>query len=931
MEAQTRTPVRMFLLALLLFAFAAPAAAQIQTGSILVKLTDEQGGALPGATVTVTGATLLAPIVGTTDAAGAYRAPALAPGTYAVRIELSAFQPMEHPEVVVNVGQTSSFDVVMKVAAVKEAFTVTAAIPTIDTTSNNVSTQINLGILQNTPGGRDIWSLLQSKASGLSTNRIDVGGSESGLQAGFVVRGTQHAQNTQALNGINVSDPVTTGFSQFYYDYDTFQEVQVSTAAHPIEVGPPGVYVNMVTKTGTNVLKGLVSFNFQNDSLQSDNIDADLEAQGVTKVGFDYLSDFTAQAGGPVVKDKLHLFGAYRDWRVHRFVAGFVDDAGVPVVEPTDMYSFLANATYQLKPTQRLMGFWARQEYNKPQRDASALNTPISNWNEDDTFRIYQGVWSNILNDHAYLEARGSFVDISFPLLIKDEARAAGNQSTTELTTNRVTGANNNQQISTRRRLQLNTVLSWYKAQWLGGRHELKFGWDFANNTVSSEVTALGDTNVALFEGFQAFALHLNTPVHPEETIRTNALFASDTFQRGPLTLNFGVRFDQARGSVPEQSSPAGTFAAARNFSSLGTLVDWNTLSPRGGVIYQLTRDGKTVLKASAARYYHQISTTILSSANPNSLGFEVFEWLDLNQDFRFQPGEEGAFLGASGGLQTSIDPDLKTPHTDEFLITVEREIMPDFRLTGTFSFRNDRRQVGVRDVTSTWEPVPFQDPVTGNTITVFNQVFDPVNGPLFSVVNAAELDQDFRGFEVIATKRLSNRWQLLGSYAVGRAIQEQVSVEGSNIFGFGAIPVDPNNGVNARGPIFWDRTHMFKVSASYLMPYDVLVSGNLLTQSGPVFTRTVLVEGLNQAPFTVFAEPRDVSDRLDTLTMVDLRASKVFRLGANRSVEALMDVYNLFNANTVVSANTLTGPAFGNPLTVLSPRIIRFGGRFLF
>ena len=148
MEAQIRTLVRLFLLGLLLAAFAAPAAAQIQTGSILVKLTDEQGGALPGATVTVTGATLLAPIVGTTDAAGAYRAPALAPGMYAVRIELSSFQPMEHPEVVVNVGQTSSFDVVMKVAAVKEAFTVTAAIPTIDTTSTNASTTINLGILQ---------------------------------------------------------------------------------------------------------------------------------------------------------------------------------------------------------------------------------------------------------------------------------------------------------------------------------------------------------------------------------------------------------------------------------------------------------------------------------------------------------------------------------------------------------------------------------------------------------------------------------------------------------------------------------------------------------------------------------------------------------------------------------------------------------------
>ena len=101
--------------------------------------------------------------------------------------------------------------------------------------------------------------------------------------------------------------------------------------------------------------------------------------------------------------------------------------------------------------------------------------------------------------------------------------------------------------------------------------------------------------------------------------------------------------------------------------------------------------------------------------------------------------------------------------------------------------------------------------------------------------------------------------------------------------------------------------------------------------QSGPVFTRTVLGRGLEPGTaFTVFAEPRDVSDRLDTLRWWTC-ALEGFRLAATGQFEALMDVYNLFNANTVLNANTLTGPAFGSPLTVLSPRIIRFGGRFLF
>jgi hypothetical protein len=126
----------------------------------------------------------------------------------------------------------------------------------------------------------------------------------------------------------------------------------------------------------------------------------------------------------------------------------------------------------------------------------------------------------------------------------------------------------------------------------------------------------------------------------------------------------------------------------------------------------------------------------------------------------------------------------------------------------------------------------------------------------------------------------------------------------------------------------------VLKLSGSYLMPYDILASANLLTQSGPVFTRTlstVLDPGVTDQLVTVYAEPRDESDRLDTLTTVDVRGSKIFRLGGTKSIEALVEVYNLFNANTVLSANTLTGPAFGVPLTVLSPRIIRFGGRFSF
>ena len=132
------------------------------------------------------------------------------------------------------------------------------------------------------------------------------------------------------------------------------------------------------------------------------------------------------------------------------------------------------------------------------------------------------------------------------------------------------------------------------------------------------------------------------------------------------------------------------------------------------------------------------------------------------------------------------------------------------------------------------------------------------------------------------------------------------------DIYGNGAVAVDPNNGVNARGPIFWDRTHMMKLSGSYLFGWGILASANLLVQSGPVFTRTVTTPApppdpsippapgtRNQGPVTVFAEPRDQSDRLDTLSMVELEA----RSG---STSTAIGLWRLWWRSTTFSTPTL-------------------------
>ena len=157
---------------LLMLMAAAPAIAQMQTGSILVRVTDDQGAAVPGVAVTLTSPVLVAgSMSGVTDGSGVNRFPSLQPGMYVVKLDLQ-----------------------LQLATVAETVTVTGASPVVDTTSANTSVNLGEQLLQGTPGGRDIWSLVEYKVPSLLITRPDVGGTSGGLQGVQRARHQQHAE-----------------------------------------------------------------------------------------------------------------------------------------------------------------------------------------------------------------------------------------------------------------------------------------------------------------------------------------------------------------------------------------------------------------------------------------------------------------------------------------------------------------------------------------------------------------------------------------------------------------------------------------------------------------------------------------------------------------------------------------------------------------
>ncbi len=208
----------------------------------------------------------------------------------------------------------------MKVAhAVSEAITVTGASPTVDTTSANVNVTLSKELLQSTPGGRDIWALTEYKVPGLVMSRPDVGGTSGGLQGTYTARGTTSAQNSQYLNGVNVGDPAAIGAAGFYYDFDAFDEIQVSVGAHDITVPTSGVFLNMITKSGGDKWAGQTAYFYSGKQIQSGNVDSHAPGYGFNPItgAVNFVSDGTFDIGGPLSKDTLRLFTSFRDWRVH--------------------------------------------------------------------------------------------------------------------------------------------------------------------------------------------------------------------------------------------------------------------------------------------------------------------------------------------------------------------------------------------------------------------------------------------------------------------------------------------------------------------------------------------------------------------------------------------------------------------------------------
>src|SRR3954469_10344544 len=406
---------------LLAFLFTAtPVLAQIEGGNINGVVKDEQGGVLPGVSITVQGADRTQTFV--TDENGQYRFLNLPPGAYTVTAALPGFTTIVQEQVAVAVGKNVELSMHMKVAAVAETITVSGASPVVDTRQTGTATNFTSAELTMIPTSRDPFALMRT-VPGVLVDRVNVGGNETGQQSNFQSKGTRPQDAVWTLDGVVVTDMAAVGASPTYFNYDNFEEIQVSTAGQDIKQPTGGMGLNLVVKRGTNRFQGGVRGYYDDESMESDNVPDELRAAGVTQATSDHnkqISDYGFDLGGPIVRDHAWFYGSYslQDVQLVRRAGALVDETKLknPDVKlnwqatKKDMINFLYFDGFKIK------------DGRSPGVTGILFDAPTATYHQDNAYTDspFHGLWKiaddRVIGSNMFLSAKYAFFNTGFIL-----------------------------------------------------------------------------------------------------------------------------------------------------------------------------------------------------------------------------------------------------------------------------------------------------------------------------------------------------------------------------------------------------------------------------------------------------------------------------------------------------------------------------------
>src|SRR5215471_16766408 len=546
------------------FWMAAMSFGQEITGRIAGVVTDSSKALIPGVEVTVEGPALFAPRTVITAEDASYLVDKLPPGDYKVTISFPGFKTVVQEGVNVRANFTATINVTLEVGAVSETVMVTEESPMVDVKTATTATTFNSDLLKEIPAGHDTWSTLE-QLPGLAPTVFDVGGNQSFQQTGSQIHGSASGQTVYNVNGLNLNWPGGNGGSTaFYFDNEAFEEVTVVTDAAQADIGVGGVQINQITKQGTNELRGSVSGYYTTHALTSDAQFPLFNGVPVqTGATTTMMRDTDVQAGFPIVRDKAWWFTSYRRYDIDLADPGLKTIDGAAEKDNNHQGDVTARLDYAITPKQRFTGNWLYNDINRFYRRGSGFVDDAASAKQLEHAWVGQVQWTYTPTSNLVLESRFGNMTLHFPLDYQDYVKP-GTLAVVDVTLNtskyaRPGGATLNYTYHAR----FAQNASYYKAAFLHGAHNIRGGYEYAKMSNGNNTTVYGDLTVQLSNGAPLSAILYNTPVKEIERNNETAIYLSDSWVLGRLTINGGFRYDHFIDWAPAQNSPAGTFAAA--------------------------------------------------------------------------------------------------------------------------------------------------------------------------------------------------------------------------------------------------------------------------------------------------------------------------------------------------------------------------------
>jgi hypothetical protein len=753
---------RITLAAALILALASPAAAQGHpTGACRGQVTDPNDLPVPGVTVTVSSPALQGTRVAVTSPNGDFIIPFLPPGDYSVTFDLAGFESQRHM-IRVEMAETLPLRIRLALAGVAETVQVTAADSTGIGKTAGMGETFTAVSLERLPLGRTLTDAVLL-APGVTPN---------GPLGRIVISGALSYENLFLIDGVASGDFL--GQPLPLYIEDAIQETKVSRGSISAEYGRfQGGVVNMITKSGGNTFSGSFRISLANDAWRAlTPYPADRTISSLTPT-------FEVTGGGPIRRDKVWFFGAGRFTNPQRNVT--LDFTHVNYVRGTDDRRGEGKLTYALNRRNTLKASYTKRALATKNNSLPNVMDLASLFDDRSDFSLSVINYTSVLSDHIFLEGQYSkklevmtgsgsrFSDLVKGTPIADRSRGLAHFNSP--TRCNVCGGGWLQRLGNQDWfVKLNYFLSTTKA----GSHSLVAGFDSyrdgrKNNNWQSGSGYVIQATTTIIDGSAIYPVfrndnstHINYfPLVAESVgndVRTYSAFVNDVWRyNAGLSLNVGYRYDQHR---------------AKDQTGL-PVINAATFSPRVGLSWDVSGDGKWRVDTGFARYVMGLFNLVVDAASPGGRTAnysylyqgppintgagpyltadqalrDLFDWFfangGLNRITRNAP--------VIPGLTRHIGGDMTAPNSHEYSVGVTRDIRKAGNWRVDYLYRTYHDMYG-----------DFLDTTTGH-------VRDPATGRRYDLAivrNNSDARRTYRGLTASFTYRLPSL-QVGGNYTL--------------------------------------------------------------------------------------------------------------------------------------------------------------------